>query len=112
MPFNRLKKWRNTAEGHTDYSKISLLLCSAFICGAVPHVHIIPSRRIVISSGWRGRVSRSSPEGKAGLLRRKRILVAGREKRHKMEAEKGTDHLEGFIILTVDCLVTVMVQKY
>lgn len=29
-----------------------------------------------------------------------------------METEKGTERLEGLIILTVDCLVTVIVQKY
>lgn len=29
-----------------------------------------------------------------------------------METEKGTECLEGFIILAKDCLVTVIVQKY
>lgn len=32
--------------------------------------------------------------------------------RHKMETEKGTESLEGLIILTMNCLVTVIVQKY
>lgn len=32
--------------------------------------------------------------------------------RHRMERERATECLEGFVILKMDCLVTVIVQKY
>lgn len=110
MPFLWVWVDKESWKTHNWTKKLSLAKPSVY--RAVPHVHTLQSPWVAESGfKWIG------PLGKAGLSRELAeggggIIVAGSEKEAQDETEKGIDCLEGLIIPMMDCLVTVIVQKY